>query len=577
MTGPTGPDVLIETTGPTGSTGETGPTGPCCTGPTGPTGPTGYTGWTGATGPCCTGPTGPTGPDVLIQTTGPTGNTGRTGPTGPCCTGPTGRTGPTGPTGYTGWTGPTGAASQVTGPTGPLGGPAGATGATGLKGATGATGVTGAVGPTGQCCNALGNWVYDGVHNRIWNDVAYGNGTWVAVGNSSGQTNNSCYISSDGDIWTLATFGMTIPVNNFFNGGRNFVSVAYGNGLFVAIADASVTPPLTAPYSNYQIIYTATPYLSWTPVQAPALYNWQSICYGNGRFVAVASGGGTDKVMYSDDGINWYLGNILLTYGTVPVPAIYNWKAVAYGNRRFVAVADTTLPGSPSTGFKAIQSYAPISNPGPPPGFNFGVQWEPVPTTYFTPANIATEPLWQDLEYGNGQFITVGYPNGGPLNRLIMRNSDAGSAGPAPPATGWQFVFHPIIGPNLSAIGYGDGNWVALTENTPATTTMLTSSDDGISWTTFQTPNPPQRWSSVEFAWGVWVAVAQAPFFANPIMRTGVKYMWDEENIRVMQGGRTINNGLILYNIPIVPPTPLGSLVSGTVYKDAAGFLKIAP
>ena len=503
---------------------------------------TGPSGSTGPTGPCCTGPTGPTGPDVLIETTGPTGATGDTGPTGPCCTGPTGPTGETGPTGYTG-------------PTGPC-----------------------CTGPTGQNANALGNWVYDGFHNFVWNDVAYGNGTWIAVGNASGLNINYTYVSTDGDYWTLAGFNMSLPGNLFFNGGRNFTGIAYGNGLFVAIADSTVVAPLTAPFSNYQIIYSTDPiFLGWTPVQAPALYDWQSIAYGNGRWVAVAAGGGSDKVIFSDDGINWTFGAILPSYGGIPVAPIYNWKSVTFGNRCFVAVADTTI-GPASTGYKCIRSYAPTLS-GTPPVFNFGAQWEPTPTTAFNvnPTDITTEPLWQDIEYGNGQFIAVGYVNGGSPTRCIMRNSDAGSAGPIPPTTGWQLVTHPNIGSQLSAVGYGDGNWVVLTENTPATNVMLYSTNDGVSWLTFLTPNPPQRWSSVEFAWGVWVAVSQGSNVNTPVMRTGDKYMWDEENIRVMHGGRLITNGLRLFNIPQVPPVLLTSLASGTVYRDAANFLKIVP
>ncbi|NDD67738.1 hypothetical protein EBZ35_08865, partial [bacterium] len=127
---------------------------------------------------------------------------------------------------------------------------------------------------------------------------------------------------------------------------------------------------------------------------APAQYNWQSIAYGNGRWVAVAAGGGSDKVIFSDDGINWTFGAILPTFGTIPVAPIYNWKSVTFGNRCFVAVADTTI-GPASTGYKCIRSYAPTLG-GTPPVFNFGGLWEPTPTTAFNvnPADITTEPLW---------------------------------------------------------------------------------------------------------------------------------------------------------------------------------------
>jgi hypothetical protein len=133
-------------TGISGRTGTTGPTGPAGIGIQGATGTTGRTGPTGSTGPeqrsqGREGATGTTG------RTGPTGNTGATGPLGPG-----GWPGRTGLTGRTGPTGPRGPAPQgATGSTG-LTGPTGATGATGLsfKGPTGVQGSLGPIGPMGS-------------------------------------------------------------------------------------------------------------------------------------------------------------------------------------------------------------------------------------------------------------------------------------------------------------------------------------------------------------------------------------------------------------------------------------------
>ena len=60
---------------------------------------------------------------------------------------------------------------------------------------------------------------------------------------------------------------------------------------------------------------------------------WESVTYGNNRFVAVSSRG-TNRVMTSDDGIGW-------VYQSVPdvntEPDL--WNSVTYGNNRFVAVS----------------------------------------------------------------------------------------------------------------------------------------------------------------------------------------------------------------------------------------------
>ena len=68
--------------------------------------------------------------------------------------------------------------------------------------------------------------------------------------------------------------------------------------------------------------------LAFVAATLPNSANWQSVCYGNGKFVAVAAG--TNKAAYSVDGITW-------TAATLPSSA--NWTSVCYGDGKFVAVA----------------------------------------------------------------------------------------------------------------------------------------------------------------------------------------------------------------------------------------------
>ena len=57
---------------------------------------------------------------------------------------------------------------------------------------------------------------------------------------------------------------------------------------------------------------------------------WVSVCYGNGLFVATATTGTGNCVMTSPDGINW----------TIRSSAADNkWNSVTYGNGLFVAVS----------------------------------------------------------------------------------------------------------------------------------------------------------------------------------------------------------------------------------------------
>ena len=59
--------------------------------------------------------------------------------------------------------------------------------------------------------------------------------------------------------------------------------------------------------------------------------NWYSVCYGNGKFVAVAYN--NSKIAYSYDGINW-------TTKDNSVTSAY-WYSVCYGNGKFVAVSSS--------------------------------------------------------------------------------------------------------------------------------------------------------------------------------------------------------------------------------------------
>ena len=72
----------------------------------------------------------------------------------------------------------------------------------------------------------------------------------------------------------------------------------------------------------------------WSHFATPAGANWESITYGDGRFVAVASAGESiNRIMYADDPTdanNWELA---------AAPENTKWKSITHGNGKFVAVA----------------------------------------------------------------------------------------------------------------------------------------------------------------------------------------------------------------------------------------------
>ena len=151
---------------------------------------------------------------------------------------------------------------------------------------------------------------------NYWMSVAYGNpggtGMFAAVGWSG--DGNPIMTSYDGVNWDTRV----CPEST-----NEWQSVAYGTpggtGMFVAVAETG-THRVMVSYDG----------IDWSPYYAIENNRWQSVAYGNGVFVAVAQSATTHKVMYSYDGIAWTGADA--AWDT-------SWKSVAFGNGGFVAVS----------------------------------------------------------------------------------------------------------------------------------------------------------------------------------------------------------------------------------------------
>jgi photosystem II stability/assembly factor-like uncharacterized protein len=121
------------------------------------------------------------------------------------------------------------------------------------------------------------------------------NGTNIYV---SGHNNGQIWSSTDSGVtWTQRT-------SNF---GTNAVySIAFGNGIFVAVGDAGT-------------ITTSTDGITWTARTANMGTNaMYKVVYANSLFVAVGQGGGTTNtggITYSTDGITWTRKSQSITTG----------------------------------------------------------------------------------------------------------------------------------------------------------------------------------------------------------------------------------------------------------------------
>jgi len=277
-------------------------------------------------------------------------------------------------------------------------------------------------------------------HTQTWRQVIYGNGMFVAIGDTSMNlyTDDQSMImtSTDGISWTLRDMPFIMrptdsrpmrprPVkivygNGIFliitldnativsNDGINWVqadnryygqwsALCYGNGLFVAA---------TMPYSEYyeSSLLTSTNGVDWTEQNVPApptansgwrSYGFDNIIYGNGLFVAVSRWSPVNAaktpqyaVVTSSDGINWTVQETPQS-GNDWDPI--KWVAAACADGLFVALSNNEMPPQ-----QCMISYD-------------GINWELKTTVYSDRPSWGHDwHSWADIAYGDDKFVAVG-------------------------------------------------------------------------------------------------------------------------------------------------------------------------
>jgi len=321
-----------------------------------------------------------------------------------------------------------------------------------------------------------------------WEDVAYGNGIFVAVGSDFGG--NRIITSPDGINWTP---------RNVTSTSYGWSDVAFGNGLFVAVSAYSPDRVMTSPdginwtvrsaagdndewdavtfanglfvavghFGDHRVM-TSPDGINWTGRSAAGNNDWwYGVAYGNGIFAAVGASG--DRVMTSPDGINW----------TVRSAAGDNdfWYDVVYGNGVFVAVA---------TGASGDHV---MTSPD-------GITW--------TPRTAAGDnDTWLGVTYGNGLFVAVscgGSAGCGAVGDRVMTSPD-----------GITWTVLSAAGDNDAwrGVTYGNGTFAVVGAGTSAVDHIMISSGGGITWTA-RTSAANNQWMDITYGNGIFVAVSQS-------------------------------------------------------------------
>jgi len=153
-------------------------------------------------------------------------------------------------------------------------------------------------------------------HDRF----SFGNGVFV----STSSWNNAISVySTDGLNWIASSLPVNqgYPVNIFGNGyfvlsatGATTVLYSTNGSSWSQVSIGNTETRTTGAYGNgkYVILGTGTTYnyssnlTTWSTGTLPLTGDWR-MDYGNGIFVAI--GYGTNRIIYSYDGINWSIGN----------------------------------------------------------------------------------------------------------------------------------------------------------------------------------------------------------------------------------------------------------------------------
>lgn len=259
---------------------------------------------------------------------------------------------------------------------------------------------------------------------RKWDGIAYGNGVFVAV---AGDSYYGAY-STDGINWTQIDFEIL----------RDRFCVTYGGDKFVILSRSSQ-------YGEY-----STDGINWKVMTMPKSRIWVDVTCGNGKFVAISE---SKYCSYSTDGINWTDMTLPNTTDNKP------YRRVTYGGDKFVAIAHNNQYGAYSTD---------------------GINW--------TQMSLGAIRYWIGITYGNGKFVAV------------ARNSEYGAY--STDGINWTEMTMPAK-KLWHDITYGNGMFVAIAEET----NIVAYSTDGINWFT-NTLMSTDIWYDVIYGRGKFITTA---------------------------------------------------------------------
>ena len=376
------------------------------------------------------------------------------------------------------------------------------------------------------------------------NAISYANGLFVVAGGSF--TNSALLTSTDAIHWTNRTFTSDV-----------LTGVAYGNGTFAAVGYDF--------YGNVSVSLTSPDGANWTRNVVPQSWYTSGVCFDQGKFVLAGNGGiytstngidwvnqyaeppngllavasldasfvavgGAGAVITSPDGTNWTRHTVgswhafyavvegngtLVAVGNRGATATstngVNWvhrnlgantlfSGVTFGHGKFVAVGSVFNP------FVNVQTVFASSD---------GVTWNQ--------QTVAIPGYLSDVIFADGTFVaTAGDGFGGQGG--VMTSTD-----------GQNWILQNVPTNGLYRIGYGKGTFVATGRNG----VILTSTNRGSNWTA-QNSGTTQHLGGIGFGDAIFVT---GDSYGNILTSTN-GIAWSSQNIN----GNNVVNGVTYGN-----------------------------
>lgn len=299
------------------------------------------------------------------------------------------------------------------------------------------------------------------------------------IGSSFGAFSNEA--SDTTDVVPFVWTSRTSAVNS------NWADVMFAEGLYVAVAVGG----------GGDRVQTSPDGITWTGRTAAEANGWQAIAYDGSQFAACA-GSGANRIMTSPDGITWTAR---------AASAAINWKGIAFGNSIWVAVGTASPFAMSSSDAITWTSRAGQSQTWNDVVFaegifvavgDSGVMTSPDGITW-TSRTQSAALQWQSIAHGNGLFVAVANDGGAGSGVMTSPNGiDWTTQSQATSKTWFNVTF-------------GDGDesgtgFVALADTGISSERCMTS-PDGITWTTVA-PTADVLWNALGFGNDLFVALS---------------------------------------------------------------------